>query len=509
MTTAIDTQKSSKFGIDNKIIGIGVAVYSLIEAILAYFFFFKPLYIDPVYLKCDEYNADGITCLVKLFGKTLASPDEIANNQVILSLWDTISNILLIYLVFTVSAIVLAFCLFKGMSFAQTYLTAVFGAKHVIGIVALVVPMVNTRRSAMYFGIVDALFAIAICLYFVTLCNDEYADDMLLTPEQVGAMNKRMKLGFILYAGILLFAVFEKLAMPVIGKNVSLFLDWQEKSTALTQGIVLVVLISLALIAAIVYVKEADWAMFFFAAFGTAAAVSNIVAIINRLMWMVNTYNPLASIYNSGNTADPYWPAAETLMTTGGAISSSWIGSMVCLVLATLASVAVAGIAIIKILPKLKFKFAPDDKKPAFAVFISAGSVMISFILTVAALALYISQRNPGFAYGAMDYMYFIVYGGISLFLAMAMMGGYSFTKIGALGLFIVVAASNFSTIFSVLQHRDAYVAANAANGLFVVGYNHIAAVVMLVLSIVSCFGIVAAFAVKGVDDYMYEKRFC
>lgn len=509
MTTTINAQKSGKLGLDNKAIGIGVAVYSVIEAILAYFFFFKPLFIDPVYLKCDEYNADGVTCLVKLFGKTLATADEIANNQVILSLWDTISNIILIYLVFTASALILAFCMFKGMSFAQTYLTAVFGAKHVIGFVGILVPMVNMRRSTMFFGIIDGLITLALCLYFVSLCNDEYADDMLFTTEQTADMSKRMKLGFMMYGGILLFALFEKLAMPVLGKNTSLFLDWQEKSTALIQGIVLVAVVAVALVAAIVYIREADWAMNFFAAFGAAAFVSNLIALINRVMWLTNTYNPLASIYNSGDTSNPSWDAAETLMTTGGGTSSSWTFSLICLVIATIVSAAVAGFAILKLMPKLKFKITPDDKKPAIAVLISAASIMLSFIFTIVALALFIGQRNPGYAYGAMDYMYFIVYGGISLFLAMAMLGGYSFTKIGTLVLFIVVAAGNFSSIFSVLEHRDAYIAAQAANGFAVVGYNHLIAVVMLALSIVSCFGIIAAFAVKGVNDYMYQKRFC
>ena len=332
---------------------------------------------------------------------------------------------------------------------------------------------------------------------------------MLFTAEQTAQMNKRMKLGFILYGGMMVFALLEKFAMPVLGKNTSLVLDWQDKSTELVQGIVLIALASVALIAAIVYIKEADWAMYFFAAFGTAAFVSNLVALINRVMWVFNTHNPLKSIYESGDTANPSWSAAETLMTTGGNISSSWVASMVCLVLALVVSAAVAGLAVIKLLPKLKFKFSPDEKKSALAVLISAGSILLSFVLTVVALGLYVGQRNPGYAYGAMDYMYFMLYGGIALFLAMAMMGGYSFTKFGALGLFLVTAACNFSSIFTVLAHRDAYIATQAANGIAVVGYNHLIAVALFVVSIVSCFGLIAAFAVKGVDDYMYQKRFC
>ncbi|MGN0687311.1 MAG: hypothetical protein ACI4KA_04305 [Oscillospiraceae bacterium] len=506
MTNTSDMQKSGLRGLDTKVIGIALAVYSLVEAIFAYLFFFKPLYIDPVYLKCDEYNADGITCLVKLFGKTLASPSEVSNNQVILSLWDTISNIILIYLLITVAGILLAFCIYKGMSFAKTYFVAFFGAKHIIGMMAVLVPMANMRRSTMYFGIVDALLSVAVCIYFVTLTNDEYADDMLFTDEQIAAMNKRMKTGFILYGGMLLYAFFEKYSMSALGKNKSLFLNWQEKSTAFTQGLVITGLLAVALIAAIVYIKDADWALFFFSAFGTAAALSNIFALVGRIGWATGTYPYFKNLYESGDKSNPdLWANAELLMTTSGGISASWIASVICLAVATVAALAVAFLAVIKLLPKFKVKIAPTDKKPALAVLISSGSIILSFVFTVIALGAFVGQRDAGTSFGAMDYLYFTVYGGLSLFLALAMMGGYSFTKFGTLGLFLVTMACNFGAIFTVLDHKKAMI----ENGFAVAPAPYMMSVVFFVLSIVSCFGLIASFAVKGVDDYMYQKRFC
>ncbi len=505
MTTTLDMQKSGKFSLDNKVIALAVTVYSVIEAIFAYLFFFKPLYIDPVYLKCDEYNAEGITCLVKLFGKSLATSEEIENNQVILSLWDTISNMLIIYLIIFAVGIVLAFCIFKGMSFAKTYFVAFFGGKHVIGIMGMLIPMANMRRSTMIFGIIDAVFCIVLCLYFITLTNDEYADDMLLTPEQIGDMNKRMKLGFILYGGMLLFSVFERYAISALGKNRSLLLDWTTNSTAVTQGIVIAALLAVALICAVIYIKDADVALYFFTAFGTAAAVSNIVALIGRVTWVTGTYNRLKPIYESGNMEDPEWASAELVMTTSGGVD---VIGIVFTALAAVASAVVAVLAFMKLSKSLKFKFDAADKKPALAVIVTAGCILLAFVFTVVALTLFIGQRNPAAALGAMDYFYFIVYGGVSLFLALAMWGGFGFTKFGALALFLVTAASNFGTIFTVLEHRRAYIDAQAAAGMIVQGYNHLIAVVMLVLSIVCCFSIIIPFVVKGVSDYMYQKRF-
>ncbi|MBE6900883.1 MAG: hypothetical protein E7478_00255 [Ruminococcaceae bacterium] len=512
MTNTLDMQKSGKFRLDNKIIGLGIAVYSVIEAIFAYLFFFKPLYIDPVYLKCDEYNASGVTCLVKLFGKMLATPEEVENNQVILSLWDSVLNIILIYLVITGVALALAFCMYKGMSFAKTYFVVLFGAKHVLGMFALIVPVINMRRGTMIFGIIDALFSIALCVFFVTLTNEEYIDDMLLNDEQISAMNKRMKFGFILYAGFALFCVFEKYAMYALGKSGTLFLNWKPEVTALTpafkQGFVVIALLAVALVAAIVYIKETDWAMHFFAAFGFAAAISNIIALINRLMWVPNVYNRLKGIFEAGDENVPEWKAAETLMKSSNGVTSSWIFSVVCLVLAIVASAAVAAFATVAILKKTKFKFSAADAKPAVALIISAGSVLLCFILTIAARVILINIVTPDAAYHAMDYLYFIAFGGVSLFLALAMWSGYSFTKFGALALFIVTAASNFSAIFEVLQSRKDFIALKAAEGVVESGNAFYIVVVLLVLSIVSCFGIITSFVVKGVDDYMYEKRF-
>ncbi len=493
MTTTANVQKS---GLSmNKLIGIGVAVYAVIEAILAYFLFFAPLYIKPVYRMCEEYNANGTPCIVKLFGKFLATKAE-TEEYLILSLWDAIFNVILIYVVITGITLALAFCMYKGMSFAKTYFTAVFGARHIIGLMALLIPFGKMLRSTMFFGIAVAVIGLVACLYFVKINNEEYADDMLFTPEQTADMNKRMKLGVVLYGLFLAFIVLEKFAMPAFGSNWSLYLGWLTDSS-IGQGWCLALMLAVALVAAIMYVREADWAMYFFTAFGTAAVVSNIVALVARIMWIFKTYNPMKAAANGGDAEAQAWVDAN------GMTSSWWIAT-ICLVIATLAAAVVAFMGLKKVSKKLTLKYAPEDKKPALAVFISSASIVLSFVLTIAAITVWHKMLYAGYSAGAMDYMYFVVYGGITLFLAMAMMGGYDFTKFGALGLYLIVASNNFISIFTLFSQRTSAIAA----GTVTTGTNYIISAILFIVSIVACLAIIPVFAVKGVSNYQYEKRF-
>ncbi len=493
----MSVQESGRFGLTSKKIGIGVAIYAVIEAVVAYFCVFAPLYINPVYQKCAEYNAQGIPCIVKLFGKTLASKAEIAEYQIILSLWDTIFNIIIIYAIFTGIALALAFCMYKGMSFAKSYLIAVFGAKHIVGLMALIVPFANMRRTTMIFGIVDAVICIILCLFFILINNDEYIDDMLLTSEQIAAMNKRMTFGFTLYSIFLACVIFQKCSLGALGNNWSLYLGWTG-DTSMGHGYTLALLLAVALVAAIMYIREADWAMFFYAGFGGAIAISNLMAIVFRVIWVVKTYLPMNSLKAKGDEAAIEWFA------NGNGMTTTWWLNTVLLALAFVTSAIVAIMAFRKIGKYLSFKHSADDKKPAMAVLISAGSIILSFILTIAAVTIWHKELYAGFTVGAMDYMYFFIYGGATLFLALSMLGGYSFSKFGALGLYLLVISNNFISIFSVFGQRAARAAATEGY----VGYNYIISAVLFILAIVSCAGIICAFIVKGVNDYMYAKRY-
>lgn len=494
MTSTANVQKSG-LGL-TKLIGIGVAAYAVIEAIVAYFFVFAPLYIKPVYALCENYNANGTPCLVKLFGKTFATKAQ-QEEYLILSLWDTIFNVIVIYLVATGVALALAFCLYKGMSFAKSYFVAYFGAKHVIGMMALLMPFPNMYRSTMIFGIIVGLINLAGCIFFIKINNEEYIDDMLLTPEQVADMNKRMKLGFVLYGMFLAFTVLMRFAMPAMGSYWSLYLGWLT-DTSIGQGWAISLILAVALVAAVMYVREADWAMYFFTSFGAAGAVSLIVAIIARVMWIFKTYNPMKALKNSGD------PDAEAWISMNGMTTSWWIAT-ICLVLAALVALVATFIGLKQIKSKISFKYSADDKKPALAVLISSGSIVLSFVLTIAAITIWHRMMYAGYSAGAMDYMYFILYGGITLFLALAMMGGYSFTKFGALGLYLIVASSNFISIFSVFAQRSAAI----ANGTVTTGTNYIISAVLFIFSLIACAAIIPAFAVKGVSDYQYQKRYC
>ena len=484
----------------NKIIGLGITVYAVIEAIAAYFLVLGPLFVSPVFRQCREYNESGVTCIIRLFGKTFASQKEIADNQIILSLWDTIFNIALIYLIVTGITILLAVCLFKGFAFAKSYLTAVFGAKAMIGFAALLIPFGLLRNSMKIFGAVDAVLCIAACAYFVYINSIEYADDMLYTDEQRADMKKRGIRGAVMFGMLAAAMIFLSFGMGAMGGTWSIYLGWLS-DTAIGQGCVLAILLAIGAIGSIVYVREGDWAEFFYGSFGAAGAISIAIAIFNRIMWIFQQYNPMKALAKQGDEDAIAWIGSNGM-------TASWWRNTIFLILGFVALTALAVYTLLHLRKKIDINVSSEQKLPSIAVLISAGTIVLSFILTVAAITMWHKVLYQGAALGAMDYMYFIVYGGVTLFLALAMLGGYSFTKFGTLALYLIVASSNFQTIFTVFSQRSTAVASYAEQGIKYMGTNYIISGILYILATLSCFAIIVAFVIKGVDDYMYQKRF-
>lgn len=493
---AVNDSSSGKTPI-NKLISLGLMVFGVIEGIVAYFLVIGPLFIKPVYNQAAAYNESGVTCIVKFFGKTFASADEIANNQVILSLVSTIINIVIIYLILTGALILLAFFFNKGYAFAKTYLVAIFGAKALIGISPLMVPFANVRNSMRIFGIADAVICIAVCAYFVYINAMEYADDMLLTADEIAAMKKRGIQSGIMFALLMLSMIFEGQAMGALGGgNWSIALGWLEQ-TQIQQGLVPMLLVAVGLIAAVTHVRGSDWSNFFFFSFGASAALSNIIGIVNRVIWIFKTYNPMKSLANSGDEDAIAWIGSNGM-------NARWWTKTIFLILALIGTLALIAFVFKGVIKKVIPKITPEDKKAAISLLISAGSVLLCFILTIVAVTMWDKLLYGSVNLGAMDYMYYTLYGGITLFLLTSMLGGFGFTKFGTLALFIVVLASDFECVFEVFNARNNFVALNEG----MVGYNYIITAVLFILAIVSCFGLIPIFAVKDVENYMYNKRF-
>ncbi len=502
----------------NKLIGICMAVFAVIEAVVTFFLVMKPLFINPIYAQRNLYNEEGTTCIIKLFGKTFASQSEIDSNQIILSLWDTILNIVLIYLVITGILLLLSFCFMKGFAFAKSYLIAVFGAKAMIGLVPVMIPFANFRNSMRIFGAVDAAICLVACIYFVYLSCLEHAEDMLFTDEQTANMWKRGKLSVMMFLIMTAAAIFSSFGMSAYGNignaggNWSIVIGWLD-DTGIAQGVVLMLIVAVALIASIMYVREGDWAMIFYFSFGASMTVTNLIGVLFRVLWIFKTYNPTKALAKTGDEDALAW------VSSNGMTSRWWIATVM-LILSLLAAAVVTFLAFTKIKSKLSFKLSESDKKPAIAVLIGVGSIILSFVLTLVAVLMWDKQHYTAITLGAMDYMYFIAYGGITLFLAVAMWCGYSFTKFGTLGLYLMIASCNFSSIFMAFNERSVKVASSVAaqnaaieQGLSEIpnlykGTNYIICGIVFILSVVVCLGIISVFVVKEVSNYMYEKRY-
>lgn len=489
MSTAVKDTKSSM----NKLVALGVGAFSIVEAIVAYFIVFNPLYIRPVFHN-TTLDEQGLAYTVKFFGKLFASEAEKASGKIIVSLSETVINIVMIYLIITVVPILLAVFFNKGYAFAKTYLTAVFGAKAIIGMIPMLVPFAYLRNSIRIFGVADAVICLCACAFFVYLNSVEFADDMLYTDSEINNMKRRAKAGGFLFILMTVLVILEKFAMSGYGINWSIYLGWTDQQ--LTQGYVLAALFAVALVATILYIRDADWAMCFYGGFGAAAALSNLYAIISKVIWINTTYKSQKALAAQGDEDAAAWIGQNGM-------GASWWRRFIFIILCFVVAGVITFFAIKQIKSKLMAKPAADEKKSALIVLIGVGGLLLCFIFTIVAITMWDRKLYSEFIMGAMDYMYFIVYGGITLFLALAMLSGYEFSKWGMIAVYIVVGAANFSTIFKVFAARKDMVRANPGY----VGYDYIISGVMYILSLVCCLSIILLFVFKDISSYLYNKR--
>lgn len=476
----------------NKLVSLGVIAFSVIEAVVAFLVVFKPLYINVVYHN-SYLEEQGYNYTVSFFGNLFASEAERNSGTVMLSISNAVINVVIIYLIITVIPILLALLFNKGFAFAKSGLTVVFGAKTVIGLFPLLVPFVNTRNSITVFGAADAAVCMCACAFFVYLNSLEYIDDMALDGEQVKDMIKRAKLGGLLFVLMAVLIVCEKFAMAGYGINWSIIIGKADQQ--LMQGYILVGLLGIALIAAILYIKGATASLYYFAGFGGAIMLTNAYALINKVVWVNTTYKQQKALKNQGDAAATEWIAANGM---GARWWRRTIFIAVCFVIAA----AITFFAFMKVKNKLLQRPSADEKKPALFTWICSGALILCFFLSVIAVLNWDKKIYDSFTMGAMDYMYFIIYGGATLFLALSMLGGCSFSKWGALALYIIVGASNFTTIFKVFGKRSSLVAANPRYH----GYDYIIMGIMFILSLICCLTIIIMFVYKEINNYMYNK---
>lgn len=455
----------------NNKLALGVILFSVIEAVVGFFLVLKPLFIDSIYHN-DYLDEHGYKYAVSFFGNLFMSESDKASGTVMLSLSGAVLNIVLIYLVLTVLPIIMSLFLKKGYAFGKTGLTVAFGAKTVIGLMPLLVPFDNVRGAMWMFGAADAVLCIGACAFFVYLNNVEYADDMALDGDQIKGMVKRAKFGGLLFLMMTALVVCEKIAMGGYGTDRSIIIG--KDNQQLMQGYVLVLLLGLSLVCAIAYIRGTEASLYFFSAFGCATAFSNVYALIRKFT------------KEKSATKNGEW----------------WMGTIFIGVSLVVAA-AVGFMAFMKARKKLFQKPAADEKKPALFTWICAGALILCFFLSVVAVLRWDKKLYSTFVMGAMDYMYFIVYGGITLFLALSMLGGIVFSKWGSLALYIVVGASNFTTAFKVLGERHSLVVKNPGYH----GYDYLVTGILFILSIICCFTVIILFVYKEIDNYMYNKN--
>lgn len=477
-------------GRPNKLISAGIIVFCAVEALIAFFVVLKPLFIDVVYHN-SYLDEQGIAYSVSLFGNMFSSGAD--SGVVKLSLAGAVGNLALLYLVITAAPAALALFLLKGYAFAKSGLVAVFGLKAVAGLMPILVPFANVKSSMKAFGAADAAICLAVCGLFAYLGNAEYADDMLFDGEQKKAMTRRGKFGGLLLLMMTALMICESFAMGGYGINWSIIIGKSDRE--LMQGYILTALLAFSIIAAVLYYRGTESAMYFFAGFGGAAALVNIYALINKIIWVNTTYKQQKALKNQGDEAAAEWIGANGMGVT-------WWRRTIFMIACLLIAGAVAFFSFMKIRRKLFGKTAAEEKKPALMTRICAGALVVFFVLSIIAVLKWDKKIYDSFVMGAMDYMYLIAFGGITLFLALSLLGGCAHAKWGALALYIIAGAANFSTIFRVFAKRNSMAAQYPGYH----GYDFIITGILLIISVICCFSVIILFAYKKIDDYMYNK---
>lgn len=174
-------------------------------------------------------------------------------------------NTVLICIIAVALPTALAVMFGRGYVFARNGLTAVFGAKAVLGLVPVSVPFENVSGAMKIFGVVDAgvcfcAFAGMVCVSAVRMAFEEKYGE-----EEIAALIRREWLALILAGLALAICVCECAAVP----------------SAVTGGASAAVL-ALAFLTAVLYVRGARGALYFFAALGLGTVAANIFALINE-----------------------------------------------------------------------------------------------------------------------------------------------------------------------------------------------------------------------------------
>ena len=477
----------------NKRIAVFIMFFSAVEAVLTFLLVLFPLYIQPIYHNAylDEKE---ISYTVSFFGK-IFSENSADSGTIVFSSAAAYLNILLILLLSEGIPAALSVFFRKGYAFAKKAVGGIFGLKCIIGLMPVLIPLNNVDFSIKLFGVIDSAFCFLICSVIVYLNSLEYADEMRFNGDNIRSCRYRAALYGILFLMFTALAIFESGAMSGYGINWSIYLGKDDQE--LYQGLALTVILAAALFCSSMYSRTSKLPLCFFASFGSAAAVTNIIALINKIIWCNTVYKEHKAAALSGDEAEIMWLHQNGMTTTW------WLKTAFIFICALLGGAA-AYFAFVHLSGTLKSFLSENQiKTKIITLCLCGGTALLFFTSTIIAVTLWDKRIYNEFVLGAMDYMYFILFGGLIIFSVLGLLCGHSGVKWILLSIYVVFGAENLGSIFMVLREKRRLTAQYTGY----VGYDFIASAVWFGVSLICAFTILILFCSKSIDDFLYRIR--
>lgn len=458
---------------------------------MAFVFVLYPLYIVPIFNN-EFLDNKGITYTVQFFGKFFAESSLKDSDTVVFASATKYLYIFLILLALTGIPIALSFFFRKGYSFAASAFAGVFGAKSIIGLTPILIPMEKANLMVKIFGAVDSFFCLVACVGFVFYTALGHSKELKLDENGISSCRYREKLYGILFALFAALIIFKSYAMAGYGINWSIFLGRDNQK--MYQGLVLVILLGTALICASKYLSSSMLPLCFFAAFGASSAFSDLFALVNKVIWCFTEYKEHKSAALAGDESERLWLSQDGM-------TRSWWRRTIFILICALLGGAIVYFSFVHLLRRIKI--IQVKNKQFVQLCICGGSALMFLASTLTAVSIWDHRNYNEFVLGAMDYMYFIVFGGIILISVLALICGHSEVKWGLLSIYVIFGAENFGSIFRVLRVRRNL--AEQYPGY--VGYAYIASAVWFGISLLCALTVIILFVSKELDDYLYRIK--
>lgn len=469
-----------------KTLGFAIIAITVVEAVLAFFVFFKPLFINPVYQMAQSLTEGGNSATVVLFKGMGQSIDDAGNTIINLGLSPTLINIAVIYLFFAVLPIILAFPLMKRHSFAVSFFESFYIVKALLASAAFVLPY-QALKTASLLSFSAIIFAISgfLVWYFFRWRLNEAMDELHCSDDERLKTKEKIKLSIPVFALSGAFIALHTILAQHTGYATSLFLGWE--STEVLQGFTYLIIFAVFIVGTLLFIKGAEVGIFFVASFASAFAFADIFALISRIIRAKNPENEIK------------------LMSLNTILFAVQI-----LICGALAFFTVR--YIVKNINKVK----PEGKEEKLlSKIILFGGLAYLAALVLAAFSTINLGTGTGkisfillkpATWGTLDFIYVGVGLGLALTAVFSMFSGYNWAKYYSIFTGFVFAALSIPRLIQAITEMNAVIAANPGFK----GINYKISIITLLLSIIifAGYSVVLIIFGKPLSEYLYKKKY-